>query len=313
MLQGVQKFIRVVRSDRQGQARISGRKIYILPTRYGLLFGLMLVLLLIGSINYANSPAFLLTFLLTGLFFHTIFHTWRNLLDLQIRWLGANPVFAGKPADFQFQLTDPEQRDHAAIQLAFGAGDPAISDIGPGADQQLTLRETAPRRGWFRPGRVTVETRYPLGLLRAWSYLDTDARVLVYPKPAERGPAIDAPEYEGTLAGDRGSGTDDFVGHRGYHPGDQPRHMNWKAFAADKGLLIKQFGGDRMNRIWLDFSGLEMADTEQRLQLLTRAILDLSQGQEQFGLRLPGQEIQPGSGQAHVQQCLRALALYGIE
>ena len=56
-----------------------------------------------------------------------------------------------------------------------------------------------------------------------------------------------------------------------------------------------------------------MADTEQRLQLLTRAILDLSQGQEQFGLRLPGQEIQPGSGQAHVQQCLRALALYGIE
>lgn len=313
MLQRLQNLVRVIQSDKQGNARISGRKIYILPTPYGVLFGLLLILLLIGSINYANSPAFLLTFLLTGLFLHTIFHTWRNLLGLQIRWLGAEPVFAGEESIFRFQLTDPDRRAHPAIQLSFAAGEPAISDIGALEAITISLIEQAPLRGWFLPGRITIESRYPLGLLRAWSYLDTDARGLVYPRPADRVPDIDAPDYEGTLTGDRGNGTDDFVGHRGYHPGDQPRHMNWKAFASDKGLLIKQFGGDRMERVWLDFSQLESADTETRLQLLTRAVLELSLSEVKFGLRLPELEIQPGSGQSHEQSCLRALALHGIE
>ncbi|WP_419607529.1 DUF58 domain-containing protein, partial [Thiolapillus sp.] len=38
-----------------------------------------------------------------------------------------------------------------------------------------------------------------------------------------------------------------------YHPGDQLGHIHWKAFAGEKGLLVKQFGGDRVNRYWLDF------------------------------------------------------------
>ena len=64
----MRSWIRVITADTRGQAQISGRKIYILPTGYGFLFGILLLLLLIGSINYSNNPAFLLTFLLTGMF-----------------------------------------------------------------------------------------------------------------------------------------------------------------------------------------------------------------------------------------------------
>ena len=129
MWQTIQNWTRIVRTDPQGYNHIVGRKIYILPTRYGLLFGVLLILLLVGSINYANNPAFLLTFLLTGLFLQTIFHTWRNLLGLEIRWLEARPVFAQQEASFSFLIQSQGQRNHPAVQLAFTGCQPSVADI----------------------------------------------------------------------------------------------------------------------------------------------------------------------------------------
>lgn len=313
MLETVNNWVRIVRSDSGGQARITGRKIYILPTRYGFLFGILLAMLLIGSINYANNPAFLLTFLLAGLFIHTIFHTWRNLLGLSLRWQGAAPVFAGEPACFQFQLSSAEGRNHYAIQLSFKDQQPSVADMSSDGIHRQTICNTTSTRGILRPGRITVETRYPLGLLRAWSYLETDASVIVYPAPGLSTTLSGAPDYQGSQTGNRGAGTEDFLGHRGYHPGDHPRHMNWKAYASGKGLLLKQFGGDRAELLWLDYDHLTAKDTEARLSILCRSVLDLSRQQVYYGLRLPDREIAPGNGQKHLQQCLSALALFGID
>ncbi len=303
-------LLRVVKADRFGQGHISGRKIYILPTKYGFLFSFLLVILLIGSINYANSPAFLLTFLLSGMFVHTIFHTWRNLYGLQIRWLGCDPVFAGETASFRFRLSGVQEKAHHAIQLSYTDQVPTIIDCSVESDCNLTVSSSPKIRGRYRPGRLTVETRYPLGLLRAWSYLENDANVVVYPQPWVGILPKGTPDYQGSQSGDRGMGTDDFVGHRVYHPGDQPRHIDWKAYAKDSRLLIKQFGGDRVNLLWLDFSLLNDKDTEMRLSQLCGMILDLSGQALQYGLRLPSVEIAPAGGSAHRAECLAALALY---
>ena len=306
----LRNWIRVTEPDNRGQAHITGRKIYILPTGYGFLFGLLLLLLLIGSINYANNPAFLLTFLLTGMFVHTIFHTWRNLYSLQLRWLNSDPVFAGETAWLQFRLSDPNGRGHHAIQLSYPGQEPAILDCTEASGCSLALSISTRQRGLLRPGRLVIETRYPLGLLRAWCYVESDASVIVYPKPWGGSLPKGSPEYLGSTSGDRGFGSDDFVGHRNYHPGDQPRHIDWKAFAKDRGLLIKQFGGDRVDLLWLDFDQLEERDTEARLSILCGIILDLSEQSLQYGLRLPDREIPPAAGAAHATECLTALALF---
>jgi uncharacterized protein (DUF58 family) len=39
-------------------------------------------------------------------------------------------------------------------------------------------------------------------------------------------------------------------------------------------------------------------------------VITAQQENHHYGLRLPGQAIEPDSGQAHYHQCLRALALY---
>ena len=304
------KLLRVVRPQTDGLARVSGRKIYILPTRYGMVFGLLLFTLLIASINYANNPAFILTFLLTGLFIQAIFHTWRNLLDLSVRWKHTDPVFAGESAFFQYLLRDSKGRAHYALQMGFANNDSIIVDCPAGDNVLVKIPCASTRRGFLEPGRLTLESRFPLGLLRAWCYLETNARAIVYPTPVSGMLDAAIPSWGTAVEGDRGVGTDDFVGHRVYHPGDSLGHIYWKALAGEKGLLVKQFGGDRVNRYWLDFDALENGSTEQRLSILSGAVQALSLDGAHYGLRMPDREIAIDAGEAHRHTCLSALALY---
>ena len=56
------------------------RRIYILPTRFGVLFAAMVFAMLLGSLNYGASLGFTLTFLLTGLGLVMMHHSHNNLL-----------------------------------------------------------------------------------------------------------------------------------------------------------------------------------------------------------------------------------------
>jgi len=303
-------LMRVARADDSGRIRITGRKIYILPTRYGLVFGILIILLLVASINYANNPAFLLTFLLAGILFQAIFHTWRNLKGLQLRWVHAEPVFAGETAQVRFQLADPEH-DHFALAVAFTGNESVLIDVPAGKSIGVDIPYDTRHRGLVEPGRMTVESRYPLGLLRAWSLMETGAKIMVWPHPVHEPVENDQPDQEGNPEGDKGTGSDDFTGHRSYRPGDAPGHIHWKALAAEKGLLVKEFGGDRIERLWLDFEALAPPNVELRLSLLAGAVESLNRELLHYGLRLPHMEIPPSTGEAHRRRCLDALALLG--
>ena len=89
-----QQFFRVA-STTNAIAIVNPRRIYIFPTRWGLLYAVMLLALLMGSINYAISLGYYVTFLLASLGNIAMLHTWRNLVHLQVEVLHAKPVFAG--------------------------------------------------------------------------------------------------------------------------------------------------------------------------------------------------------------------------
>jgi uncharacterized protein (DUF58 family) len=306
------RILRLSRPDSGGVARITPRRIYILPTRYGVIFGLLLLLLLFGSMNYANNPAFLLTFLLVGLGLVGTIHTWRNLAGLELTAGRCEPVFAGQDAHFEIQLLNRRSGERPAIRLNIQGCRPAVTDLA-GDSSSLSLICATEKRGRLQMGRFIVATEYPLGLLRAWSYVELDNACLVYPAPGPAMPATDMPDYRHSAEGDKGVGVDDFVGLRSYRPGDSPRQINWKALAREQGLQTEQFGGDRSDRIWLDWHALQEMDTEARISRLCRGVLDACEKQQEFGLRIPGTEIAPARGQDHRHACLEALALLEIE
>ncbi|WP_296805108.1 DUF58 domain-containing protein [Thiocapsa sp.] len=303
-------FRRVARGG-DGVARVGSRQIYILPTGNGLRFAAVLFVMLLGSLNYQNNLGLLFTFFLASVALVAMHHTWFNLLGLSVQARGGQPVFVGD--DTSFEVVVGTEGKRARYDIGIPAGETRHQSIAiPGRDSgTIRIAQTTLRRGLAALDEVTVETRYPLHLFRAWCYVKTDATTLVYPKPAQV-----APE-PGSAAGDteprrrQGSeGMEDYLGPRGYRDGDSPRQIDWKAYARERGLVVKQFGGDEGQEVWIDWAGLTAADPEIRISVLTRQVLDAAEAQVRFGLRLPGLEEAPGRGAGHLQRCLTHLALY---
>jgi uncharacterized protein (DUF58 family) len=135
----------------------------------------------------------------------------------------------------------------------------------------------------------------------------------VYPRPAAISQLPADSLYKLKVTGDQGVGADDFAGLRPYHSGDSLRHIHWKVAARQQGLLTKQFGGDRSEELWLDWSSLPDVPLEQRLSILTRWVLLAEREGKSYGLRLPGLVLEPDRGGPHRHQCLKALAEYHTE
>jgi uncharacterized protein (DUF58 family) len=298
----------------RGTVELVHRRVYILPARLGWFFGATLAVLLVGSINYALQLGFALTFLLAGLGLVGMVHTARNLARIAISAGRAEPVFAGESAQFRLYLDARAAFDRPAILVRhIASGAQLVVDVPARGVAEVALPVPAERRGRLALGRVMLETRFPLGLFRAWSYIEPDARCVVYPRPERSA----LPPFSGEAAAGarrtQTAGSDDFAGLRGYQRSDSPRHIAWKAAARSDELLTKQFAGEAAAELWLDEQLLVPGlDLEQRLSRLAGWVLAAERAGAHYGLRLAGVEIPPGRGEAHRAACLQALALYRL-
>jgi uncharacterized protein (DUF58 family) len=227
----------------------------------------------------------------------------------------AEPVFAGEAAQFRLYLDGRGALDRPAILARHvKSGAQLVVDVPGGGIAEVVLGVPAARRGWQPLGRVMLETRFPLGLFRAWSYVEPDVRCLVYPRP-ERSP-LPAPAAESAAGGVRSPvpGNDDYAGLRTYQLSDSPRHVAWKAVARSDDMLTKQFSGEAAAELWLDWRLVPASlGVEARLSRLAGWVLAADRTGQPYGLRVPGSEIAPGRGDRHRAACLQALALFELQ
>jgi uncharacterized protein (DUF58 family) len=288
------------------------KRVYILPTRFGLAFALALVVMLIGSINYNLSLGYILTFLLASMALVAILHTFRNLVHLRFTPGRVEPVFAGETAWFELFVENRAGYDRCSIAIWHDAT-PVRCDVPSQRGTTVSVPVAARQRGWLTPGRLTVDTRFPVGLLRAWSYIRPEMRCLVYPRPDDG--LLPLPDPAGGSGEKRvaGGGSDDFAGLRAYQSGDSPRHIHWKAAAREQGLQTKVFSGRAAAELWLAWDQLPGSmGIEDRLSRLTRWVLAADREGLRYGLRLPGVAHPPDTGEGHRLACLRELALYAL-
>lgn len=287
------------------------RRIFILPSRYGIMYIVALLLMLTGSINYNLSLGFVLTFLLGALGVNSILHTFRNLARLKISPGRVEPVFCGSHAHFTVSIENPGALDRFSIGITRDGTHDVYIDVPSNRTVSTQVAIPALRRGLLRPGRLTVFTRFPLGLCYAWAYADLDMRCTVYPRAESPSPPLPLPEAHNGAGISHGSGQEDFAGLRSYNPGDSPRHVAWKAAARDQGLMTKQFSGRADTELWLDWRATPVSlGIEGRLSRLARWVVDAHAASVSFGLRIPGIELPPAPGDAQRERCLEALAMY---
>lgn len=294
--------------------RLSQRNVFIFPTATGFAFGGLVALLILAAINYQASLVYAVAFLLGSVFLVTILYTFRNLSGLRLELAGVRPGFVGEDIEVAVRVVRPPERSgrgREGIQIGFPGGIMQWVELLRQEADLVRLYVTGAHRGWQRPGRLLVETYYPLGLLRAWTWVDLDARALVYPKPlfGELPELSRGRRDEGELVDPQGS--EDFTDIKTYQPGDPVKHIIWRSYARGDELMVKRYASFMEPRLWLDLEQVA-GGLEERLSRLTGAALQAARLGREFGLRLGARTIAPGVGEAHLERVLRELALYGL-
>lgn len=290
------------------------RRVYVLPTPAGLAMLATLLLMLIGSINYTLSLGYGLTFLLGAVWTAHILASWRSLVGLSLHFRATGEAFAGGAAALQAQLGNRSALPRHGITLLHdGHALLSQADIPALAETPYNLAWPVHRRGLHRPGRIVVECRYPLGWIRAWSYIEPDVQQLVLPAPAG-----DLPLPQGRAAAPEHThasvpGDEDFAGLRSHQPSDPPSRIAWKTLARSDTPLVKHYLGGESQDLCLDWDTLPPdMPLEARLSQLTQWVLTARQAARPMQLRLPNGSLGPSADPAHFEACLSRLALYGL-
>ncbi|MGK0248677.1 MAG: hypothetical protein ACI910_001410 [Oleispira sp.] len=293
------------------------RSIFIVPAKVGWAFLVLLALLLVTAINYQNSLIYGLTFWLFSVAMSAQLFTYRNLSGLTIKTSHSINGFSGSFVEIPIRLSDTK-RDHQGLVVHWSTKEQdnriMITDVIRDQEKEILVPFKLLQRGYLQTPRLRIETRFPFGLYKSWTWLRLKTPGIIYPKPIVT-PFI-ASIGEGddmATAAHLNIGNDDFIGLRNYRPGDSLKHVAWKYLAKGKGLLSKEYDHQQISMQWLDWFSLPGMGVEERLSHLTGWILQAEQQGRVYGIKLPHLEIKPSIGDCHRDHCLKHLGLYGLD
>jgi uncharacterized protein (DUF58 family) len=279
------------------------------------------LLFVLGAMWYAassqnNTAVYLLFFALTAAVLVSVPHTLINLTGVTITLESIQPAFVGQEISLPLEVMNYSRAIRHGIELALPGSNSErqhIDYIRSDKAARVTLRFPARQRGEHKVETLCLTSAYPLGFIRCVRHFACSQTYVVYPKPSGdvRLPSSFMPGRTGQPLIEPGEG-DDFAGTRAYTPGESQRHIDWRAVARGQPLMTKQFAAEAEAVVYFDLSALPFADVEARLSQLALWIIEAERARRPYGLRLPGNQIPPATGQSHFHQCLRALSLFHI-
>lgn len=296
-------------TPRQLQAQLTQRRIYLLPTRFGVTLLLVALAVWIGALNYAVSLAYVLAFWLLALVLLSVLLAYRQLAGLQLRPLPAANVFAGDDARFDLQL---QWADAAPRRLHLGWYHTKSDSVCCQQPGDYTLSCPAPHRGVLALPMLRLWSEAPFGLIRAFAHVRLQAELWVYPQPLPDPRPL--PAQDGTAAGDaQQTEADEFAGLTAWHSGQNTRHIAWRVYARRGVLAAREWqgaaaGGGQACLDWDDYPPAVLP--EQRLAHLCWQLLAARDAGCSVQLRLPTAvyTLSP----AQYEAGLLALAQFGV-
>lgn len=282
------------------------RRIYIVPTGFGMGLSLLLAVMLLGALNYTNNAALGLTCLLGAAAVGSMLVAFRTLNGLVIGGMRSDSVRAGSPARVSLDVS-ASQRIRTAIRLDID-GNEQVFTVRPGGPTLVEFALETSFRGWQPLPRLRIHTRWPMGLFRAWSWLHPDQAILVYPRAEAFGPAPMVPSGDADRGRPRAG--DELASLREYRPGDPRRQIAWKLSARHHGLLVKDLEQPAPQEDWrLDWDAMHGLDDESRIARLARWVDEAHDEGKRWSLRLPDAYFDIAQGDEHYHRCMTALAV----
>jgi uncharacterized protein (DUF58 family) len=288
------------------------RSIYVLPSRQGWMFLLLVLIIWLLGTNYQNNLILAAAFMLISLHFVSLFHVWRNVSGLVFEAVSVDGVFVKERAAFMVRVSSKSPRHYRHLRLTLMSDPPQryVVDIPAGGECRLQLEPQAQARGQLPLPAVRVETSYPFGLVNCWTWIRLKMSAVVFPQPVAAQAADSASSQTGQKENLQAAG-DDFYGFAAYQAGAPLSRVAWKHYARGAGLHLKEFGGAEGSDLWIDWQSWKRLDMESCLSAMCFQVLEQSKAATTYGVRLPDRIVAPGSGESHKLEALTALAFYG--
>lgn len=262
--------------------------------------------MLMGSLNFNNNLGLLTTFLVAGIALISMLAAYRNLEALEITRTSARPAFAGNFLELEVRMAESAGRARRGLTVA-GMGQTASGGLEANHGGSIVLKVPTRRRGWLQPGRLRLQTSYPLGLFEAWSWFWPERDFLVWPRPAAHPPPL--PIGRARTGSPRpGDESDEFHGLRDWREGDPLHRIAWKASQRHQSLLARQFSHFDNEDLELKIEAAPGRDLEQRIAILAAWILEADRRGLSYTLDVGTRRIGPDQGESHRVRCLDALA-----
>ena len=288
------------------KVRLTQKQIFIFLTKEGGLFALMMLTIFVAGVNYANNMVLGLCFLLGSIMIVTVHHTFHNFSGLLLEAVDATDSEAGGVTHYRIRISPSGRKIPRQILLTWDGQAQLVDRLS--APILLTFDLQTPTRGQYLPPRLTVATVYPLGLLRAWTYVRFSQIAWVSPKPIEgilHGQTTMAAEHEEVVT--RVAGQEEFEDLRSFIPGESLSRVSWAHLARGQGVLTKQFSDARGREQLLDYDVM-YGGHELRLSQLAYWVQRLTSEHVAFELKVRDRVLPLGAGSTHQVAALRLLA-----
>ncbi|PIE74661.1 MAG: hypothetical protein CSA18_03675 [Deltaproteobacteria bacterium] len=290
---------------------INKKYIYIIPTSPGIIFLSVIFIIFIGSFNENNNMGLLFSFFLFSLLVTSIWETRKNLLNLKINSINIENTFAGQNSRVIINLSS-EKKDKEMIVLKARDCEALVELIKKNSAITAEIFYSSSRRGIFEPETIIISSSSPFGIFRAFSYIIPADKQVVYPKPSFQ-PIPPHYTMDSDEISDTGSrikkNEENYNGLREYVKGDNIKRISWKAYSKGLGLFVKDFETNvDKDEILILWDKIPIENTEEKLELICKTILDFDSAGTKYGLVMPDLKIPVSKGEKHRINCLSALA-----
>ncbi len=294
---------------------IGRRELYILPTRHGWYYAMILVALFGIAMKFNNQAAFMMLFILMSVGLVAMLYTHNNVINLRLTGHPAKSVFAGETAHFPVSVKNPSKLGRNAVWLLSG-GFQQLVKLDPDTEQTIDIKLPSLQRGYLLCEPINLSSQYPIGIFFCWSKRYTSpARCLVYPQPLDLTPLADHSSNQGSQEQLHAkAGSEDYAGMKNYQPGDRLRDIHWPSLAKTNKLVSIQYetqGSSSQNISW--FSLPSNFSTEDKLGQLCFWLLEAQRQGLRYQLEMPSHTIEFDTGDAHLHACLKVLAIWGLD
>ncbi|MEY8239216.1 MAG: DUF58 domain-containing protein [Cycloclasticus sp.] len=277
-------------------------------TATGWSFLLLVASLLLMALHFNNNGLFAMCFLLAGLLLPVYWQNRKNIKSIASQQWRFDRVFAGETLEYSIELRELAGVQHEEITVeADIKADSIVISLNAVESKDLFIRLAKCKRGRISASPVSLVSDYPLGIFRAMISLSALPECVVYPAAVGQQPLPQSDHNESAHIKDE---ADTLSAIRRYRDGDKVTRIAWKASARSADLMSNEYdGAEELTAISLDWQQLDCEDDEGRLSQLCAWVLAADRLGLEYSLKLPNINYSVGTGIAHREKCLRALAL----